>query len=262
MSMKIAITSDEHLEFADHDFDNVDSADVLILSGDILVAKDVNDRDAYDLPGENSKSNRYHAFMQRCSARFLHIIYIVGNHEHYHGTFTQSVAHLREKFAYLSNLHILDRETWTLDDVTFIGGTLWTDMNNHDALTLYHMQSMMNDFRIIVNDEAGYTKLRPAHTISRHNKTLGFIKEVVKFVKDKTKQIFFTFDNGTEFEGVVRESLPNTLFRVELPDGNLVLCHLSGKMRMNYIKILPGDKVTVEMSPYDLTRGRITYRVK
>jgi translation initiation factor IF-1 len=63
-------------------------------------------------------------------------------------------------------------------------------------------------------------------------------------------------------EGTVVESLPNAMFRVELPNGHKILAHISGKMRMNYIRILPGDKVTVEMSPYDLTRGRITYRVK
>lgn len=65
-----------------------------------------------------------------------------------------------------------------------------------------------------------------------------------------------------ELEGVVKESLPNTLFRVELENGNTVLCHLSGKMRMHFIKILPGDKVRVEMTPYDKTKGRIVYRVK
>lgn len=65
-----------------------------------------------------------------------------------------------------------------------------------------------------------------------------------------------------ELDGVVKESLPNTLFRVELDNGNVVLCHLSGKMRMNFIKILPGDKVRVEMTPYDKTKGRIVYRGK
>lgn len=65
-----------------------------------------------------------------------------------------------------------------------------------------------------------------------------------------------------EVDGIVKESLPNTLFRVELPDGNIVLCHLSGKMRMHFIKILPGDKVRVEMTPYDKTKGRIIYRNK
>lgn len=63
-------------------------------------------------------------------------------------------------------------------------------------------------------------------------------------------------------EGKVIEPLPNAMFKVELDNGHTVLAHISGKMRMNFIKILPGDKVTLELSPYDLTRGRITYRYK
>jgi len=69
-------------------------------------------------------------------------------------------------------------------------------------------------------------------------------------------------EEGIEVEGTVVESLPNAMFRVELENGHKILAHISGKMRMHYIRILPGDKVTVEMSPYDLTRGRITYRSK
>jgi len=69
-------------------------------------------------------------------------------------------------------------------------------------------------------------------------------------------------EEGIEIEGTVVESLPNAMFRVELPNGHKILAHISGKMRMHYIRILPGDTVTVEMSPYDLTRGRITYRSK
>ncbi len=65
-----------------------------------------------------------------------------------------------------------------------------------------------------------------------------------------------------EVQGKILETLPNAMFRVELDNGHLVLAHISGKMRMHFIKILPGDKVTVELSPYDLTRGRITYRFK
>jgi translation initiation factor IF-1 len=65
-----------------------------------------------------------------------------------------------------------------------------------------------------------------------------------------------------EVEGTVLEPLPNAMFRVELSNGHKVLAHVSGKIRMNFIRILPGDKVTVELSPYDLTRGRITYRYK
>jgi len=65
-----------------------------------------------------------------------------------------------------------------------------------------------------------------------------------------------------EVEGIVKEALPNTTFRVQLENGHEMLAHSSGKMRMNYIRILPGDKVKIELSPYDLNRGRITYRFK
>lgn len=65
-----------------------------------------------------------------------------------------------------------------------------------------------------------------------------------------------------EFEGVIKESLPNAMFRVELENGHLVLAHISGKIRKNFIKILPGDRVKVELTPYDLNRGRITFRVQ
>ena len=69
-------------------------------------------------------------------------------------------------------------------------------------------------------------------------------------------------DDAIEVEGTVIEPLPNAMFRVGLENGHKVLAHISGKMRMNFIRILPGDRVTVELSPYDLTRGRITYRTQ
>ena len=65
-----------------------------------------------------------------------------------------------------------------------------------------------------------------------------------------------------EVEGVIKESLPNAMFRVELDNGHIVLAHISGKIRMNFIRIIPGDRVKVELSPYDLSRGRITFRNK
>ncbi|OAT88831.1 translation initiation factor IF-1 [Candidatus Arthromitus sp. SFB-turkey] len=69
-------------------------------------------------------------------------------------------------------------------------------------------------------------------------------------------------DDIIEMQGVVRESLPNAMFQVELESGHMILAHISGKLRMNFIRIIPGDKVKIEMSPYDLTRGRITWRAK
>jgi len=77
------------------------------------------------------------------------------------------------------------------------------------------------------------------------------------------KEVFcLAKDDVIEVEGTVVESLPNAMFQVELENGHKVLAHISGKLRMNFIKILPGDKVTMELSPYDLTRGRITWRAK
>ena len=69
-------------------------------------------------------------------------------------------------------------------------------------------------------------------------------------------------DNVVEFEGVVTEALPNATFKVKLPNGHIITAHISGKLRLNYIRILPGDKVTVEVSIYDPTKGRITWRTK
>lgn len=69
-------------------------------------------------------------------------------------------------------------------------------------------------------------------------------------------------EEGIEVEGIVQEALPNAMFKVELENGHEVLGHISGKMRKHYIRILPGDRVKVELSPYDLTRGRITFRMK
>jgi translation initiation factor IF-1 len=69
-------------------------------------------------------------------------------------------------------------------------------------------------------------------------------------------------EDAIKIEGTVTEVLPNTMFRVELPNGHRILAHISGKMRLNFIRILPGDRVTVEMSPYDLSKGCITYRQK
>ena len=71
-----------------------------------------------------------------------------------------------------------------------------------------------------------------------------------------------TKEDVLELEGTVVEALPNAMFQVEFENGHRILAHISGKLRMNFIRILPGDKVTVEMSPYDLTRGRITWRAK
>lgn len=170
--MKIALASDLHLEFGTISLENTENADVLILSGDIIVANRLSDRDVYNIMGEATHSNRYHTFFQECCARFPHVVYVAGNHEHYDGDFAITLKHIKEKLSYLKNLHILDREYTTIGDTTFIGGTLWTDMNNGDSLTLYHVKSMMNDFRIVKNSGRVTTRKVPVYKLNpEYNET-------------------------------------------------------------------------------------------
>jgi hypothetical protein len=150
--MKIAVASDIHLEFGDLNIQNTDGADVLILSGDICVAADIGRPDPHGIM-EGARSNRIVDFFKRCSFQFPHVIYVLGNHEHYHGDFATTYNKIKSMLESnsLSNVYLLEREIKVIDGVTFIGGSLWTDMNNEDPITLYHMRSMMNDFRIIEN---------------------------------------------------------------------------------------------------------------
>ena len=184
--IKIAVCSDLHLEFG-HDLilNNTEDADVLVLSGDICIAKDVGYTD-------NKRSIRFMKFFEHCSEQFKNIIYIMGNHEHYHGDFTKSHSHLVAALAHLPNIHVLEKQHVTIGDVTFIGGTLWTDMNKEDPLTMHSIAGMMNDFRIIDNgkhvvqfrDSDGNThervgKLTPEDVVIEHKQMLEYIHNTV-----------------------------------------------------------------------------------
>jgi Icc-related predicted phosphoesterase len=202
--MKIALCSDLHLEFATISLENPGDVDVLILSGDICVSRDLMEYEPDNIL-DFGKSARYHAFFQECSARFPHVIYISGNHEHYHGDFKYTISDLKKRLGYLENLHILDKETIDIGDITFIGGTLWTDMNKEDPLTLHAIRKMLNDFRVVDNSnrEVNYktfddldnpdkptfrtriAKFSPEDTVIEHKEMLEFIKTVVAEKHDK-----------------------------------------------------------------------------
>jgi Icc-related predicted phosphoesterase len=175
--MKIAICSDIHLEFGPISLKNTKKAEVLILSGDICVAKDILDLDPHETRFDD-KSSKIHKFFQECCARFKHVIYISGNHEHYHGDFAETFKIFRERLGYLINLHILDKESVLINNIMFIGGTLWTDMNKEDSITLSHMKGMMNDFRTIKNSN---------RMVSR---------KVMKYKKDENGQYVSEIKNG------------------------------------------------------------------
>lgn len=161
--MRLQIVSDLHLEFGPIEILNAGDTDVLILSGDICLAS------------EFDKGIR--TFFQKCSEEFRDVIYIMGNHEHYSGDFALSATLLREGLEEFTNIHFMEKNTITIKDYTFIGATLWTDMNKNDPNTLWHVGRVMNDFRTVRNGEKG--KLKPADVYEEHLSTLEYIRSVV-----------------------------------------------------------------------------------
>lgn len=191
--MKVAVCSDLHLEFGGIILRNTDNADVLVLSGDICVAKDL-----LELGSPMSKSEAIHDFFKNCSDEFKYVVYVAGNHEHYHGDFRDTLRDLKYNLHYLQNLYILDKEKVTLDGVTFVGGTLWTDMNGEDPMTLQTIGSMMNDFRCVKNSNKKVSfrdadgnfhervaKFSPEDAVEEHKKTVDYIRHVVEGKDDQ-----------------------------------------------------------------------------
>ena len=194
--MKIKLVSDLHLEFSDINIQNDQNYDVLILGGDIMIAQDLHDHIAADfnpysagafadLSRKQERVRRFRDFFKRCSFQFPHVIYIMGNHEFYNGKFYASIDHMRDECAKYPNVYMLEQDMKIIDDVVFVGGTLWTDMNRRDPLTMHAIKDMMNDFRIVRNDKREFAKMSPLDVAIRHDRTLGYIKHVLSENKDK-----------------------------------------------------------------------------
>lgn len=188
--MKIKLVSDLHLEFSDINIQNNEGCDVLILAGDIMIAEELYDHPGFDfnpyqhgafadLGRKQQRVARFRDFLKRCSFQFPNVIYVAGNHEFYHGKWNRTLTVLSDECAKFPNVYFLEAGCKKIDDVTFIGGTLWTDMNKGDPLTLHAVRDMMNDFRVIKKEEEGYTNLKPHDTVLRHRHMLGYIKTVV-----------------------------------------------------------------------------------
>lgn len=187
--MKYALCSDLHLEFLDIDIQNTENADVLILSGDILVAQDLHDHpeihpnDPVDIPNLSYRrevAQRFRDFLKRVSFQFPHVVYVAGNHEFYHGKWEQTLTTLRNECSRFTNIYFLENEYKVINDVTFIGGTLWTDCNKYDPLTMFNLPNLINDFKIIRVEKYGYRKLRCNDIIDRHTKMKQFIRDTIK----------------------------------------------------------------------------------
>ena len=173
--MKIAVCSDLHLEFGDLLLQNKENADVLILSGDICVAKEL-------LPQDSLKGLVFRNFFKRVSTEFKQVVWVAGNHEHYHGKLHKTFQNCKEFANSLGNVHYLEQESVVIDGVKFIGATMWTNCNNGDHLTMYHLKQMMNDFRTITmkNPNGDYFKFTPEQMFNIHVRTMQFFKESLK----------------------------------------------------------------------------------
>lgn len=158
--MKLAICSDLHIEFGPITLNNDEGADVLILAGDICVASHFT---AQKPDYVRRLAAEYRQFFDHVTKEFPHIVYCMGNHEHYAGgDVAKTYSILKEHLDY-PNLHILEKESWCHQGVTFVGGTLWTDMNREDSSSMSYAQGAMSDFREVLNSNRMVVRQVPVY---------------------------------------------------------------------------------------------------
>lgn len=182
--MHVDVISDLHLEFDDL---TLPGGDVLIISGDAFEAKNLK-KDSYSpdmvmLPHEDGRPrpDRYYRFLlEECSQKYQHVVMVMGNHEHYNFIFNKTYNHIQEQLP--TNVYLLEKESLELNGVLFLGATLWTDMNDGDDLTMYHLKSSMNDFRIIKyrNENNDFYRFQPEIAYRHHKDTLDYFKIVLE----------------------------------------------------------------------------------
>jgi predicted MPP superfamily phosphohydrolase len=158
--MKIAIASDLHLEFGSIDLKNTENADLLILAGDIIVAKDKQNYSVYK------------EFFKQVRAEFVHVFYIMGNHEHYKGTIDRTKSIIEKEF----DIKVYENEYFDLNGFRILGTTLWTDLNKADPVTAFTLKQYMTDYSVI-RTLPEYTKLNPWYTYKLHQKAVKFIQD-------------------------------------------------------------------------------------
>lgn len=183
--MKIHYHSDLHLDVGIH-LPTFTGGDVLVLAGDIAEARAITalSPEQYarikDLPKTKLTSkeiiNKF--LIEECSNKYKHVVFVAGNHEHYHGTFNKTIKRLRENLPH--NFHVLDKDIFVHEDVMFVGGTLWTDFNRGDPLTKQVVRYGLNDYTRIRREFHGnYIKFSPVDAEADHHLTLKYFKTVI-----------------------------------------------------------------------------------
>ncbi len=188
--MQVSVMSDLHLEFDDL---TLPGGDVLILSGDVCEAKNIKsetyDSNGVTFPFERlgRRQDRYYRFFKEECSKYSKVIYVMGNHEHYGFRFDKTYQYLKNVLP--DNITLLEKEKVEIDNVVFLGATLWTDCNNNDPITMLTLKNYMNDYRVIQNfysDRNQYFKLIPEFTYQVHKLTLAYLKEQLDTLQDKT----------------------------------------------------------------------------
>lgn len=173
--MKLQLVSDLHLEFGSIEIPN-NGADTLILSGDICVAQSFEQVAFTDMMDPNCQGVRFLQFFNQVCRDFKNVVYVFGNHEHYHGDFARTADIIKSTLSHHRNLHILDVGHVVLDDVCFVGGTLWTDFKRGDPVVKLDAQRVMNDYRTVKNNAPN--KFLPDDAIAYHEAMLKYIDSV------------------------------------------------------------------------------------
>lgn len=178
--MRVNVISDLHLEFDDLE---LPGGEVLILSGDVCEAKNIK-ASTYDPNGimfdferSNQRPDRYYRFFKEECSKYRHVLYVMGNHEHYHFRFDKTYSHLKENLP--DNIILLENQSVEIEGVVFLGATLWTDCNDGNPITMMTIRQQMNDYRVVQNyhqDKNQYYKLTPEVTYRTHKKTLEYLK--------------------------------------------------------------------------------------
>lgn len=170
---KIQLASDLHLEFGNLPLLNNAGADVLVLAGDIMMAKHKNNKE---------KSLHYHKFFEHVAKEFDYIIYVPGNHEHYSNLFNDTVADLKDFLRIYPHIYVLNNNSVEIDGTLYIGSTLWTDFHGGNPVVKYAVQQGMNDYHCIKykDSKGNYYKLRADNTLTEHNIARQFIVDNAK----------------------------------------------------------------------------------
>lgn len=169
--------SDVHLEFRSFEkVENPDNADVLVLAGDIFIADDFTAPQVVE-SSRYWKACMYRKFLGSAAANYKYVVYVAGNHEYYHGYWDKSRIILANECEKYNNVFFLDRDYVFIEEVLFLGATLWTDMKKEDPIAVLSAQDMMNDYKVIKNDIRNYSKLRVRDTVIEHAETVLYLKK-------------------------------------------------------------------------------------